>query len=403
MRTLIVTALLVSLTGTFFALPAEAQDRIGSFVLDPDARAVFNDAKTYVPVHLLNTVRDDPAKLTKAERARRSSAIAVTPDGRVYRSVVTAEDLEIFERAIQIISPTYRVEDPADKLITFPGIEVPALRDKSVIGTDERTRVYSTTSWPWRAMGRIELGCSGTVVGPRHVITAGHCVYDPGSGTWYSNIAFTPGQNGITSPYGIYSWSAVISVSGWINNWDRNYDYAMIVTSQNVGYDTGYMSYGYGGEQVGWTVNINGYPCDKPYGTMWHSDCPLTIVQTHRLYYECDTYNCMSGSSVYAYWAPSTRTIYGIHAYGVDATGDNGATRIRSTVAANFNQWKNDYPPVPECGNGICESGESSSCPQDCSPCSGDGAYCTSDDDCGPSVCTCGGGDCVANACQCYE
>ena len=29
-----------------------------------------------------------------------------------------------------------------------------------------------------------------------------------------------------------------------------------------------------------YNVNINGYPGDKPFGTMWHAFCGLQIVQT---------------------------------------------------------------------------------------------------------------------------
>ena len=40
-----------------------------------------------------------------------------------------------------------------------------------------------------------------------------------------------------------------------------------------------------------YNVSINGYPGDKPLGTMWHSFClNFQIIQTFRLYYACDTF-----------------------------------------------------------------------------------------------------------------
>jgi V8-like Glu-specific endopeptidase len=52
----------------------------------------------------------------------------------------------------------------------------------------------------------------------------------------------------------------------------------------------------------------------------------------------------MSGSAVYVYQSSDqSRTIYGIHAYGVDSTGLNGATRITESVFNNLKTWKATY------------------------------------------------------------
>lgn len=48
-------------------------------------------------------------------------------------------------------------------------------------GVDNRTRLSSLTSgtdrWVWRAIADLG-GCTATLVGPRHAITAGHCIYN---------------------------------------------------------------------------------------------------------------------------------------------------------------------------------------------------------------------------------
>lgn len=221
---------------------------------------------------------------------------------------------------------------------------------ESIIGPDSRVRVTPTTTFPARATVLItfSLGrCTGWLIGPNTVITAGHCVHPGSGGPFYpvGSYRIYPGRNGGGSPYGSCTARWLASVQGWTTTGDDRYDYGAIKLNCAIGNTVGW--YGYfvqAGSLNGLPTNINGYPGDKPL-TQWRSSDKVRATQAQRVFYQNDTVGGMSGSPVWYNRTGCGACAMAVHAYGVYGSppfsNNNHGTRITQAVANNLTAWKN--------------------------------------------------------------
>lgn len=244
------------------------------------------------------------------------------------------------------------------------------------ISPDRRVQITSTTTYPHRATVWITFSktssstgwsCTGFMIAPNVVATAGHCLNfgtDGGTGFFLkSSFRIYPGRSGATIPYTCPGGTTATASQLWTNaTWNgsgaETHDYGAITLSCNIGTTTGYFGWTTGNQAVGNPVDTQGYPGDKPSGTMWDADncststvstsfvqCTIATTSSTQLFYRNDTAGGQSGSPLWTVTSSSCTCAIGIHAYGLHGSSphstNNHGTRVNGTVANFFTLMRN--------------------------------------------------------------
>ena len=281
-----------------------------------------------------DAVSDDGSFLAAEAAATGGAALPSLGKSRVTAEELSADGVAAVSESSTGFARLKALRDPAES-----GQEV-------IIGPDTRERLYTTT-YPTRAKVLITFSagrCSGTMIGPNTVATAGHCVHSGGAaGAWYpvSSFRIYPGRDGASSPYGVCTARRLYSVTGWTTSANEEYDYGAIKLNCTVGNTVGWFGITTATPSYFPSI-IGGYPGDKPL-TQWTSSDRIRVVGTRQVFYLNDTIGGQSGSAVW--YDRSGPYLIGIHAYGTHGAGShalyNHGTRITTDVFNNLVAWKN--------------------------------------------------------------
>ena len=185
---------------------------------------------------------------------------------------------------------------------------------ENTFARDDRQFVTSVER-PWSSVGKLNTGCTATLIDARLVVTAAHCILDP-RGNWMANAyVFYPnlirGQ-ARDAARATFVWYGTRTPLDGASAADQ--DWAILLLDRDLG------AYGWMGIKdyspaPGDKVTLVGYSVDADQGktATAHVDCNVRAVSDGDFLHDCDMSRGASGGPLWSYaWSADDPSIVGV-------------------------------------------------------------------------------------------
>jgi protease YdgD len=209
---------------------------------------------------------------------------------------------------------------------------------KNTYGQDDRVWVTSHEH-PFSALGKLNNGCTGTLIGKKLMLTAAHCVFDP--------TTQKPRDNFATFEINLVNGRAAAvatPVRAWIGSVQpeqvRSTDWAIVELAEAVGEQQKFMEVSSVDftQTMPFAVNLAGYSSDINAGLTAgvHWGCRIQQVSEGRLFHDCDSNAGISGAPIFASINGEWRIV------GISVS----EFRNNQTPPVHRDQWSAEYTNV---------------------------------------------------------
>jgi glutamyl endopeptidase len=280
-----------------------------------------------------------------------AKAFLTSPDAPVDWKLATIVDSVPARTAdTATAAPASTVSSIAGSTGTLAPNSVTGMSPNSVIGKDTRKRVNNTEEYPYSAIVLLNVyfprgtyQCTGFLISPSLVVTAGHCVYDRQDGGDVVRVVAIPGNNATVEPFGYCLGTTAYTVTGWRPSQNDLYDYGAIKLNCSIGNTVGWFGWRWTSASLARTsVTITGYAGDRPpKGSMWTASGKISGSTERQVSYTISTGPSQSGSPVYQRGCKAYCAV-AIHALGTDPPEHplNEGTRITQAAFDNLEAWR---------------------------------------------------------------
>lgn len=170
----------------------------------------MSDATPSLPQEPVEIGDDEPIERENPPASAQTFNVFNTRTQNEFRVVIQAAAVgqirECYQRNPDVLSPVPDGFDPtfdqapAEPQLTFSRGGGTVISHGWSNGSDQRVLRSDTEAYPLSAISQFQYGsedsgCTGTLIGPRHLITAAHCINKSGTNTWYT-VRVAPGKDG---------------------------------------------------------------------------------------------------------------------------------------------------------------------------------------------------------------
>lgn len=219
------------------------------------------------------------------------------------------------------------------------GQEGPRERHLRLVGKDNRKEVpgaggvFNHIFYMTQQRNGSMYQCTGSMVGRAVAVTAAHCLFDPDTNTWASEVTIFHGafQGFFSDTAGA---SRFFAFAGWTRDGDYAWDFAIMFVDAPLGDALGYFSIQQNCGEVNISLTLAGYPGDKQPFTMWKDTCLVSFARSGASClatnwdHTCDTTEGSSGSPMW----DAAGNLRAVHVVSYRSKELNAATPLRKEM-----------------------------------------------------------------------